>query len=465
MGFFSDDRKMYIPLSIDTAEARRMNYFTSNKKMVEAVLGLAPYMFLMYPMLQGGVKLLPMFIVTAVYAVLYLYFIRFRILEESRLRKMVRELDKNRVSGVNHFWGINKIGNRGEDDGVIHYQREQKTTRGLVIAFDRGSTVGVQEGNFRRFRETKMEFLRELHLQKFNFQWYEMPKRSETPEALVNYFNIMTEVQNPYFKKLLKLQIDINTLFATDAEQRYVDYIVIRNSNFRTMRRFKTVVQGIIDTTLDTNGYILDPRILDKEDVERFFEDVLMIDSLDSNNIRKGVQPQPFEDFAKVQRIIRKDGRELPLEFMDDFDLTDYGSGKSIEDLIAQDEKGLQYKIKDIGRRKELELDRVRIQRNKDNITDMDYKRLQDEIKERFEKELEDLMERSRLGYVEEVEETEEVVPEVVGDEIVDVEKTVKIQTRREVVENILEIEEQELQDAKDEPDMTLEEMMRRNQK
>lgn len=461
MGFFSDEKKMYIPLSIDTAETKRGSYFLSNKKVVEMVIALLPYMLMMYPMLQGGVKILPMVVITVVYAFLYTYFMRFRIFEESRLRGMIRELDKNKVSGVDHFWGINKIGSRGEDDGVIHYQRERKTTRGLVVAFDRGSTVGVQEGNYRRFREAKMHFLRELHLQKFNFQWYEIPKRSETPEQLINYFNLMTEMENPYFKKLLKLQVDINILFSTDAEQRYVDYILIRNSNFRTLRRFKSVVQGIIDTTLETNGYIVEPRILDKSEVENFFEDILQINSLDSNNIRKGVETKPFENYAKVNRVIRKDGRELPLEFIDDFDLTDYGRGLSLEDMLVQKDKRKEYRLNDVKRRRDAELDKARIQRTKDRITDMDYKNLQTEINEKFDNE-EELIHNevevevgipANTGII-----TQEELKEQMED-LVDTDITMRVKTTQSKAKELTS-----RASAEDDENLTLEELMRRNQ-
>lgn len=456
MGFFDDEEKMYIPLTIDTAEVGQVSYFFSNRKMVELVVMMLPYMFMMFPMIQGGVKLAPILVVTGVYIVLYYYFIRFRILEEKRLREMIRELDENRVSGVNHFWGINKIGHSEADDGVIYYERVLRTERGLVIAFDRGSTVGVPRGNYTRFRQTKMEFLRELSVQKFNFQWYEIPKRSEMPESLRYYFNRMTEVEDPYFQKLIKLQIDINTAYTKHAEQRYVDYIVIRNTNFRTLRRFKAVVQGVIDTTLATSGYIIEPRILGKSDVERFFEDVLQIDSLDSNNIRKGVEPKPFETYASVKRIIKRDGRDLPLEFMDNFDLTNYKGGTTLEGVIEQREKRIQQSINDVNRRKELELDKIRKSRTRDDITDKEYREGLKAAEDTFAREMAVMLQK----YADEGLNTEVVVngePEFEKeDEIVDIYDDIQIN----VGQNI------HLEDKPDEDtsNLTLEEMIRRDE-
>lgn len=469
MGFFDDDKKMYIPLSIDNAESVKGSYFLSNKKVVEMCVALIPYMFMMYPMLQGGVRLPPMIVVTLGYIFIYGYFFRYRIMEESRLRNMLREIDKNRVSGVDHFWGINKVGSKGQDDGVIHYQREVKTTRGLVVAFDRGSTVGVAKGNYRRFRETKMSFLRELSLQKFNFQWYEIPKRSGTPDSLINYFNIMTKMENQYFKKLLKLQIDINTIFTNDADQRYVDYIVIRNSNFKTMRRFKTVIQGIIDSTLATNGYIVDPRILNKREVDDFFEDVLMIGSLDSNNIRKNVESVPFENYAKITRVVRKDGRDLPIEFMDDFDLMDYSGMVSIEGMIEKDEQKLEYKKNDVDRREKIELDKARIKRNKDLISDKEYIDEQNEIKKKFKEERESIYitNDGDDGKIEDEElitglSLEKMMSE---DEEVEINPTIVVNTRKEMVDDMVNREQNELLDRLEDEELSLEQLLEKYDK
>lgn len=450
MGFFDDESRMYIPLTIDTTEVRRTNYFFSNRKMVEMVVALLPFIFMIYPMLQGGVRWVPIAIVSVVYAILYIYFLRFRIFEENLLRKMVQELDKNKISGLDHFWGINKIGDKGMDDGVIHYKRLVTMERGIVVAFDRGSTVGVEEGNYTRFRQTKMDFLRELSLQKFNFRWYELPKRSETPESMVNYFNLMTEMENENFKRLLKLQIDINILYSTDTEQRYVDYILIRNKNFRTLRRFRKVVQEIIDTTLETNGYIVNARILGKSEIEEFFEDYLMIDSLDSKNIRTGTDVKPFEEFATVKRIIRQDGRDLPLEFIENYDMEDVGRGASIEDLLHREAEKDKYKEKDIERRRERELENARVQRNKDKITSKDYTNLMQEINNKYDKELDELL----VGVeYQEVEEEVNVVEEIL-DEEVEVEVPIHLNVRESMVKDFEE---------EDDDELTLEELMERD--
>ncbi|KTF59111.1 MULTISPECIES: hypothetical protein [Bacillus amyloliquefaciens group] len=393
MGFFNNPRKMFIPLSIDNAESERLNYFFSNKKMVGMTFALIPYFILLYPLLQGGVKVLALIIVTVVYAVLYFYFIRFWVLEEKRLRRMVRELDDNRVSGVSHFWGIDKIGGGNRDNGVIYYQRDgSRLKRGLVVYFDRGSTVGVPKGHYDQFRKTKMEFMRELGKRGMNFQWYEIQKRAEMPQSLIHYANILNEEDNDIARKLLKLQLNINMVYTMDAEQRYVDYIVITNKRFVVMKRFKEVIQDLVTTKLGGNSYIVDPKILNKEEVEEFFQNVLMIDSLDSDFIRKSVEVQPFENFARLHQVIDKDGKSVPLELLDDIDLNSPKyRGRSLEDALSWEEKREEAKDRERIKKMEYELEKARIKRNRDQITAKEYEELKEEIEKKFDPEVYDL--------------------------------------------------------------------------
>lgn len=456
MSFFDDEQKMYVPLSIDNAATNRSGYFFSNRKVVEMALAVMPYFFLMYPMMSGGARLFPMLIVTICFGVVYIYFFRFRILEENRLRSMVNELDKNKISGLDHFWQINKL----QDNGVIHYVLDASVGKelGIVVAFDRGSTVGVPKGNFTRFRQTKMQFLRELHLQGFDYTWYELPKRSETPNSLINYFNLMSTHQNEDFRKLLKLQIDINNLFVTDAEQPYVDYILIRNHNFRTLRRFRQIIQDVMDLSLATNGYILNPRILNKTEVEAFFEDYLMVDSIDANKVRRGVIVKPFDEFGKVTRIVRHDGVDVPIEFIERFDFDTYENFKSVEQILLRQDNYIQGRINDLEERKQKELDRIRKQRLKDQITDKEYKAMQQAVEEKFAIELEEIKNPTPTVAPTKVEKKSTELAR--GEEVIPTQDPMLINMQRKMADRFAKLREEQVKDENQE--LSLEERLKR---
>lgn len=458
---------MYIPLSIDHADTNRSSYFLSNRKVVEMVFALIPYFFLIVPLMQGGARIAAIGIVTLCYGFIYIYYFRFRILEENRLRNMVNELDKNKVSGVEHFWQVNRI----TDDGVIHYVLDSRVGKelGVVVTFDRGSTVGVPEGNFRRFRETKRDFIRELHLQGLDFTWYELPRRQETSPALIHYFNAMTEHPNEDFRKLLKLQIDINNLFVTDAEQPYVDYILIRNHNFRTLRRFRQIVQDVIESTLLMNSYIVNPRLLNKEGVEHFLEDYLTIDALDSSKVRRSVEVKPFDHFAKVTRIVRHDNVEIPVEFIERFDLdveTDY---MSIEQIMKRKEEQLNQRLKAWEERKATALERVKQQRLRDVITDAEYREQQNEINAKFEAERLEIIEnvdgKQKKKAAKKVKKPQQsaVATETPQEDKVEVESPIVIHMREQMANRLAELKKKE-QAAQTvvEEELSIEERLRR---
>lgn len=373
MSYFGNDKKMYVPLSIDTVEAERMNYFFSNQKMIYAVVAFLPLFILLYPLIDGGVSILPLIIVVAVYLFGYTYFFRFIIFEEKRLRNMVRELDANRVSGVDHFWGIDKIGGGETDDGMIYYAYKgssKGTTRGLVIKFDRGSTVGVPYGHYKNFRKTKQNFMRKLHTSGFDFQWYELQKKPELQDSLIDYADKLSQIGNEYHQKLLKLQLNIQVVFSMSADQRYEDYIVVKRSNFS--KDFKLLLESIIDETLGQNGYIVNPHVLNKREVEGFFKNYLMIDSLDSDSIRKSVDIEPFENFAKVHRLVDGKGQEVPIQFIDDLDIDVYRDRPIEQEMKTAERKE---KVREELRQKnfKIEQDKLNRRRNRDMLSHNEY--------------------------------------------------------------------------------------------
>lgn len=457
MAYFENERQMYIPLSVDEIDVSKQNYFFSNKKVIEMVIALVPYIVFLYFMLQIGSRVFPMLIFTGIYLFLYSYFFRFRILEENRLKKMLIELDNNRYSGVDHFWGINKIGDEDEFDGLIHYEKNSnKNVRAYVVYFDRGSTIGVEKGNYTNFRITKQEFLRRLAEKRYDFQWYEIPKRRTLPPSLVSYFNTMTKMENEVHKKLLKLQIDINTWFITDADELYVDYIVVKCNRASDLFGFRRNLEDIIQSTLYANNYIVNPRILNKKEVEQFFEDVLLIKSLDSDHIYKGQDSIPFEKFGTVIRVIGQDEREISIDELNDYDFSDTG-GNSLEKIIEKDELEKERKIKIINKKREMELKQLKQKRLRDTISDREYKENMAEINANYDQEITevenglDIIKRNeeieKIGNKRKEKEAEilrkkqEAEQKKLEPKFVEINEDIHISTREEVIQKIEETE------------------------
>lgn len=386
MSLFDDKEKMFIPLSIDNAEAERGNYFTSNKKMIGLFLAILPYIGLLSIFMKLGVGILPIIILTIVYIFLLSFFIRYWVFEEPRLKKMIQEKDDNKISGVDHFWGMDKVGNGVRDSGQFYYQRsEGKLKRGLVVYYDTGSTVGVPEGHYEEYRRTKNEFLRELHARGMDFQWYEVQKLPEMPKTLTRYAELLQEDNREALRMLVKLQLNINSMYTMDAEQRYVNYIVITNTRFANMRRFKKLVQDILSLTLKTNGYLKDVKICNKEEADEFFRTILLLDSFNSSYIRKSVDMKPFNKFAKLVRIVDEDGQAVPLELLDDLEIT--ATGKTVDDIYEEEDKKEQTVEEMRKKKRTQELETAKKIRMRGEITDEEYKEYVGEIEFKYAKE------------------------------------------------------------------------------
>lgn len=453
MAYFENERQMYIPLSVDEINVDKQGYFMSNKKVVEMVIAFIPYMIFMYFMLQIGSRVFPMLIFTLIYIFIFSFFFRFRILEENRLKKMLYELDNNRYSGADHFWGINKISDTKESNGLIHYEKNSiKNVRGYVVHFDRGSTVGVPQGNYTNYRKTKQDFLRTLGDRNYDFMWYEIPKRKETPKSMVYYFNVMANMQNKTHQKLLKLQIDMNTWFVKDSPELYVDFIVVKCNRVSELQGFRSNLEDIISTTLDNNNYIINPRILGKKDVENFLADLFLIKSLDSSHIYKGQDSIPFESFGKIVRIVGQDEEEIDIESLNSYDFDSY-SGKSLEDILEKDNVIKEKKLNAVELARERELKQLRNTRLRDKISDYDYKEGIKEINAKFDMKKEniesgeDLLERekeiARLDQEkldkarEKIERQEAIEREKLAPKYVAINENVNIVTTDKVVDNV----------------------------
>lgn len=398
MSFFQDERQMYIPLTIDDIEVSKQSYFFSNKKVIEMVIAFFPYILFMYLMMQSSAKLIPMLVFSGIYALLFSYFFRIRILEENRLKKLINELDANRYSGIDYFWGINKI----SDDGLIHYEKDsEKNVRGYVVFFDRGSTVGVSEGNYTQFRLSKQEFLRRLGTKEYSFEWYEIPKSKVLPQSLINYYNLMTELENEAHKKLLKLQIDINAWFINESDETYVDYILVKCQNIGGMLEFRSNLEKIVEATLGSNNYIVDAKILDKKGVEQFTADLLNINSVNSDTAFKGQDSVPFEQFGKVVRVVGMDGLEINIDELDEYDFEDNG-GQSLEKVMEREIRIMESKIKALENRLENDIKNLRRKKKQGGIGEEDFNSKIEELNKKLEEDIQyirdgkDIIEKER---------------------------------------------------------------------
>src|SRR5699024_11976995 len=72
-----------------------------------------------------------------------------------------------------------------------------------------------------------------------------------------------------------------------------------------------------------------------------FFKNYLMMDMVDSDNIRKSVDIKPFESFAEVIRLVDSEGEEVPIRYLDEFDIDSRG-GRDLDKRSEEHTSELQ---------------------------------------------------------------------------------------------------------------------------
>lgn len=377
MSMFDDEEKMIIPLSIDDIDASRTSYFFSTKKLVIAFVSIIPYVLLVI-FIYSALPSIPVALTfTAVYLVLYLWIIRTFIIEENVQRESLHALQDNKFSDPSYFWEIDKVGdNKNKDDGLLYLRQDGVTLkRGLVIKFDSGSIVGTSEDFLHNYRETQQLFLRSLYRNKLNFKWYKIQKQPELNKSLIQQSEQLTECDNDALRKLLKLQLNAYLRVSMDADQRYVDYIVVTNKDFATLTNFKTVLEDVVDNTLRTNPAFKDVTILDKAGVDDFFSNYFMQDDFDTNSISKSNRSKPFSEYAKVIQIVDRDNEIVDIDLVDSLNaqLEGDATGYELDEVFSAEER----KEAKINKRRETEkeqaIKQLRKQRIDDKITHQEY--------------------------------------------------------------------------------------------
>lgn len=391
MSMFDDEEKMIIPLSIDDIDASRTSYFFSTKKLVIAFVAIVPYVVLIIFIFSALPSIPIALAFTALYLILYLWIIRTFVIEESVQRDSLHELQDNKFSDPAYFWEIDKTGdNKDKDDGLLYLRQDGITLkRGLVVKFDSGSIVGTPDDFLHNYRETQQLFLRSLYQNKLNFKWYKIQKQPELNKSLIKQSEQLAECDNDALRKLLKLQLNAYLRVSMDADQRYVDYIVVTNKDFATLTNFKTVLEDVVNNTLRTNPAFKDVEILNKAGVDDFFSNYYMQDDFDTNAISKSNRSKPFSSYAKVIQIVDRDNEVVDIALVDALNeqLERDATGYNLDEVFSAEERKEAKLNKRRESEKEQAIKNLRKQRIDDKITHQEYLEKAAEVEEIYSPE------------------------------------------------------------------------------
>lgn len=390
---FTNNEQQFVPLNVLSNEVNDTGYFNSNSKWITISLWFLVYPLIFWIVMQLRLPLMVAIAMFAIYTVIYIYILRYKVLEEGRLRKQLRDMESNQLGDITYFYGIDKVGTDGVNDGRIFYRRPAgsgKIINGFVVSFDKGSIVNVPENYIDLYRETKGEFLRKVANAHYDFRWYEVANRPGLSDGLKRYNDILENIANPLARKVLGANIQYISDATLLSEQHYVNYIIVTNTTTAQLREMRTNLEAMVRVTFGANAYTrTNARILNHKEVQEFFEDYYMQDDINIGNSMTLAKYKPFSTYAKVVNVFDKDGKLIPLEIYNNLHSGDLKQNQSTVDLEGIISKNNEAKVKRERlrvKRQQQELDTILRERNTEKITDIEYQNKRKEILAKYDK-------------------------------------------------------------------------------
>ena len=337
---FTNQEKMFVPLTIDDLEMESQNYFFSGKKFIIASLSLLPYITIFF--FLDYIPNIQVFIIyTIAYLIGYSYILRFAVFEESRQKEQMKELENNKYSDLSYFWQLDKVGAGKRDNGMLYIQSNGLSVRrAFIIEVDSGSTIGVPANAYANYRQVWQRFFRSCYRMGFELKIYNVRKKPELSESLKAYSLQLQDIENEAYRNLMQLNVETNFLYAVSEEQRYITYIEVINSRVDNLVNFKTLVEDIISKTFETDGLFSNPKILTKSGVDNMLATYFAQDRVNTRGIHRTNGYQRITEYADIVNIWDNSGHSVPFEMLDNVERESSKIGsannKTLDDLLDQ---------------------------------------------------------------------------------------------------------------------------------
>ena len=222
-----------------------------------------------------------------------------------------------------------------------------------------------------------------------SIKWYSIQKKPSMNQSLKYQSKNLKNIDNPELNKLIKMQLNTYLRYSVDADQRYVNYIVVINDRFETLSSFKQNLEDILNRTLRTNSSFKNVEILDKDGINEFYSTYYMQNNLDVTTIRKSSITKPFSSYAKIVNLVDSEGKAVPVEILDEINeqVSKLNQGMTVEKILLDDDIKAENKEKIRLRQKERAKNETVILRRENKITFEEYKERMLKIEEEYSPE------------------------------------------------------------------------------
>lgn len=350
-GYYQNEDKMFNPLNVESTDVKRRSYWDSDKNgfiLVGLIIAYIVIMMFMLKMLSAaGVSFKTQLLLGIGITLFYLLVptqlaVRKFIIQENRLREVMRTLEMNRKSGIGLFSGIDTIGYKGENsNGLIKYDRDIfGYKRGVIVGFDKSSIIDIPEGFYTNYRETIAEFYRATHNLGMDVYKIELRRRPYISEQLRYERTLIRKVteEDPVRATFHGMQLQAKIAQELGMDTRYMEYYMVTKKDYKIAIKMKELVDKVISETLGTNGYIVDPHILTFREIEDLVNDYYLVDGINIGTIKKTVEAEDFGEMVEITGIFEEGNRRISDERFKEV-VEDFEEESQLEADVSKEEE------------------------------------------------------------------------------------------------------------------------------
>lgn len=251
---------------------------------------------------------------------IYQLIIRKFVLDENLYKRLIaeNELAKNVSLEEN-----NNLLSIDPETGQWFFQNSDEGLRtGFLITFDYASILDLSlKSNDHAIDDAFVPFFKQLHENKFSFFYYDLAITDTISYGTLRSIENAKLLEKGSWLQLIEtLQNETMSSLEQNSDSKYRQFYLVYNDDFQTVTQTRSLLDGIISSTLGTQVSIVNPHICGEKEIIDFICNYYAISSFSLNDIVRNVQRMDISKFFKFVSFIDTNGTRYSLEDITDLD-------------------------------------------------------------------------------------------------------------------------------------------------
>lgn len=297
---------IFIPLSVEQTTSKQSGYFFSTGKGVLIAVGFIPAaMWIPYISSKTMGSFSGIILGILSYALMYIFYLRFIIFEEMTWKRIFKNLETYKISGVDYFWGIDRI----EKSGIIHYKYggHGGIRKGIIIKIIPGTLVGKAEDYEEKYKEVVRNSLSYIMREEVYIDVHMVLEDKKIPKNIQSMYSKIHNIEDEVAREIAIEHVNNLALMTKNSKRLESIYVV---AYFKNPTKFKYISQiaNQIIGDLKGSGYFKYCTLLNDKEVEKYIAKNLLIPVLPKNLDYQEVND--FSLYGQIYRVFDEYGNE-----------------------------------------------------------------------------------------------------------------------------------------------------------